>query len=155
MEMTAFEVKVQEQSEFLIYPPFPSEIIPVNTFELGVQPQLPEQSTLPVTIHDGKLILHTLGMLITLDQPVLHKHASIPPDPTIECEFAGHGRHSVLSAAGYEPAEQGTQRTAGVLEYSPGPQKAQSPEEEFEFAHGRHADLPLATYEATAQSEHD
>jgi len=153
--MTALEVKVQEQRSWLVYHPGPSEIGPVKTFELGLQAQLPSQATLQVTTHNGKLFLHTLGLLIALDQPVLQKHASIPPDPTIECEFAGHSRHLVLSAAGYEPAEQGMQRTASVLEYSPGPQKAQSPEAEFDFAHGRHADLPLATYEPTVQSEHD
>jgi len=60
----------------------------------------------------------------------------------------------LLLAAAYEPAAQGKQRTTGGLEYSPGPQKAQSSEAEFEFEHGRHADLPLAPYDPTAQSEH-
>jgi len=87
-------------------------------------------------------------------QPALHTHNVMSPVPGTESVLSTHATHSVRSAAEYDPAAQGTQRTTGGMEYSPGPQKAQSPEALFVVVHERHADEPLATYDPTAQSEH-
>jgi len=44
--------------------------------------------------------------LLSRHVPALHKQASIAELPIVECEFAGHERHSDLSCAEYEPAVQ-------------------------------------------------